>query len=191
MEIKYSDKGTLVPVRDGFAISQDFPFGFSGPGNLVSNFRNTIKIFLSVRNWPYPTGYGYELWSGTRYESRSKLEWGSLFVQRSKQTFDGWAGTEWKLKLQVIISLLQDSYCTRPEIILNLHSFYSRKELNPMNSKSIPDCHNYSSQIGLNVMDGNENSSLSESEPTLTWMEMSKILFASLCFKSIRSGNFY
>ena len=129
--------------------------------------------------------------SGTRYESRSELEWGSLLVQRSKQTFDGWAGTEWKLKLQVIISLLQDSYCTRPEFILNLHSFYFRKELNPMNGKSILDPHNFSSQIGLNVTDGNENSSLSKSEPTLTWMEMSKLLFASLCFKYIRSGNFY
>ena len=38
------------PVRDGSAIGQDFPFGFLGPGNLVSNFRNTVKIFFSVRN---------------------------------------------------------------------------------------------------------------------------------------------
>ena len=37
-------------VRDGSAIGQDFPFGFLGPGILVSNFRNAVKIFLCVRN---------------------------------------------------------------------------------------------------------------------------------------------
>ena len=37
-----------------------------------------------------------------------------------------------------------------------------------MNGKSNLDPHNLSSQIGLNVTDGNENSSLSKNEPTLT-----------------------